>query len=308
MIKTLHKSVLLEETINNLVVNKSGVYFDGTAGFGGHSAKLLSKLDENGKLICSDKDIKAFTHTTTRFEDDKRVVVYNTSFTNLDILANLEFVDGYDGIMVDLGVSSYQFDDPNAGFTYREDAILDLRMNKKDGYPAYDQLNRLSEEDIARIIYEYGEEKKSRQIARFICERRKVKKIRMTSDLKEIVAKVTPEHMLNKALSRVFQALRIHVNNELEELKMFLSTSVDLLNSGGRIAVITFHSLEDRIVKEFFRYESTDCVCPPGTPICVCEKEQRLKLVNRKPIIASEKEVAENKRSRSAKLRVAEKV
>jgi 16S rRNA (cytosine1402-N4)-methyltransferase len=303
-----HKPVLLNETIEYLVTKETGKYFDGTIGFGGHSSKILEKSNNDSLLVGTDKDKAAFDYCKKLFENESRVRLYNTSFTNIDSISKIEFIEKYDGIFADLGVSSFQIDSKEAGFTFREDVPLDLRMNRKDGLSAAELLNEFDEREIARIIFEYGEEKKSRKIASKIIERRKKKRIQTTFELREIVSEIVPEFYLNKSLSRVFQALRIYINNELEDLKTFLEKSVGLLEKGGRIAVISFHSLEDRIVKEAFKYETLDCICPPESPVCVCDKERRLKILTKKPVIASEEEIKTNRRSRSAKLRVAERV
>jgi len=303
-----HKPVLLNETIEYLVTKETGKYFDGTIGFGGHSSKILEKSNNDSLLVGTDKDKAAFDYCKKLFENESRVRLYNTSFTNIDSISKIEFIEKYDGIFADLGVSSFQIDSKEAGFTFREDVPLDLRMNRKDGLSAAELLNEFDEKEIARIIFEYGEEKKSRKIASKIIERRKKKRIQTTFELREIVSEIVPEFYLNKSLSRVFQALRIYINNELEDLKTFLEKSVGLLEKGGRIAVISFHSLEDRIVKEAFKYETLDCICPPESPVCVCDKERRLKILTKKPVIASEEEIKTNRRSRSAKLRVAERV
>ncbi len=303
-----HVPVLLKESVDLLVLNKNGNYFDGTVGFGGHSKEILKKLDKDGKLASTDKDFEAFSFCKEHFKDDKRFSVYNTSFSNIDTISKIEFIEKFDGIFVDLGVSSYQLDNVQSGFTFREDAPLDLRMNKSEGIPASKVLNDFTQEEIANIIYKYGEEKKSRYIAKKIVEYREVKKFETTFQLKEIVEKLVPPNFLNKSLSRIFQALRIYVNNELDELKIFLDKSIDLLNKNGRIVVLTYHSLEDRIVKEKFKYESLKCVCPPGLPICVCGKQQTLKLINTKALVPKEIEIERNRRSRSAKLRAAERI
>ncbi len=303
-----HKPVLLKESIEFLIRDGHGIYFDGTIGFGGHSEKFLEMSDASSRLIGVDKDKSAFDYCKKLFENDSRVRLYNTSFSNIDLISKIEFIESFDVIFADLGVSSFQLDSKEAGFTFREDVPLDLRMNREEGLSAAELLNEFNEKEIADIIFKYGEEKKSRKIASKIVERRKVSPIKSTYDLREIVAEITPEFYLNKSLSRVFQALRIYVNNELEDLKMFLEKSVPLLKQGGRIGIITFHSLEDRIVKEFFKYETLDCICPPESPVCVCDKQQRLKIITRKPVVAGENELKENRRARSAKLRVAERV
>ncbi|MEG8988795.1 16S rRNA (cytosine(1402)-N(4))-methyltransferase RsmH [Ignavibacteria bacterium 4148-Me] len=304
----LHTPVLLKESINLLITKNDGVYFEGTAGFGGHTEAILKNLNQRGKLIATDKDENAFKYCKEKFQSDKRFSIYNTTFSNIDIISKIEFIEKFDGIFVDLGVSSYQLDNSEAGFTFREDSPLDLRMNKNEGITAADVLNNLSEKEIADILFKFGEEKKSRLIAKRIVEARTKRKFETTFQLKEIIEKIVPPNYLLKSLSRVFQALRIYVNNELEELKLFLDKSINLLNKNGRIVVLTYHSLEDRIVKEKFKYETLKCVCPAGTPVCICGKEQRLKLVNSKPIVPSEDEIKKNKRARSAKLRAAERI
>ncbi len=291
-----------------LIKNKSGQYFDGTVGFGGHSFEILKNINQNAVLIGTDKDKDAFDFTNNRFSSDSRFFIYNTSFINIDIISKLESVAAFDGILVDLGVSSFQLDDVNSGFTYREDSILDLRMNKSEGQPAFVHLNSLSEEELSRIFFEYGEEKFSRRIARNISEFRENNQIKTSFQLKEIIKSSVGIKNLNKSLSRVFQAIRIYVNNELEELKIFLGKAIEYLKPGGRIAVISFHSLEDRIVKEFIKYESLECICPPKVPVCTCGKIKRLNAVTKKPLIASDEEIRSNPRARSAKLRVAEKI
>ena len=303
-----HEPVLLTETLNFLITNKNGIYFDGTIGFGGHSEAILNILGNNATLIGTDKDKEAFNYTSEKFSGDKRAEVFNTGFTDIDAIARLNFIEGFDGIFADLGVSSFQLDNKSSGFTYREDAPLDMRMDKTKGKSAADILNSFDEENLANIIFEYGEERRSRVIARKIVEARKQKKISTTFELKEIIQNSAPQKHLNKTLSRVFQSLRIYVNNELEELKLFLDKSIDLINKGGRIVILTYHSLEDRIVKEFFKYESLSCICPPEMPICTCGKEASLKIITRKPVISGEEELNRNPRSRSAKLRAAEKL
>lgn len=303
-----HVPVLLKESIEYLVTKEDGCYFDGTVGFGGHSQEILNRLNIKGKLIATDKDQSAFEYCKNRFEPDTRFSIYHTSFTNINSISKIEFIEEFDGIFADLGVSSYQLDNADSGFTFREDTLLDLRMNKNEGLSAADVLNGFSQDEIANILFEYGEEKNSKLIAKKIIEARQKEKILRTSQLRNIVETITPQRYLTKSLSRIFQALRIYVNNELNDLKVFLDKSIPLLKTGGRIVLLSYHSLEDRIVKEKFKYETLTCVCPPGTPICICGKKQRLKLITHKPIIPSNEEIILNKRSRSAKLRVAERV
>jgi len=304
---SFHTPVLLEESIDYLVKKKDGIYFDGTAGFGGHSEKILEKINSSGKLIATDKDKNAFEFCREKFSNDKRFSIYRTGFTSIDSISKIEFIDGFDGILADLGVSSFQLDSVESGFTFREDAVLDLRMNTEEGITASDLLNKYSQAEIAKILFEYGEERNGKKIAQKIVEFRSQENFSRTFQLKKIIEQITPQRFHTKTLSRVFQALRIFVNNELDELRNFLDKSVDLLKPEGRIIILSYHSLEDRIVKEKFKYESLDCICPPGTPICICNKKQKLKRIT-KAITPSEFEIRNNKRSRSAKMRVAEKI
>jgi 16S rRNA (cytosine1402-N4)-methyltransferase len=303
-----HIPVLLEESLEFLITDADGKYFDGTMGFGGHSSAILNSVSDKSVLIGTDKDKMAFQYLKEKFGSDSRVKLYNTGFTNIDIISKIEFIDHYDGILVDLGVSSFQLDDPESGFTYREESVLDLRMDKESGVPASKILNEYPSEKLVEIFFKYGEEKNSKKIVRNIIEARKEMTIKTTKDLREIIEKIVPSRFLLKTLSRVFQALRIYVNNELDELKLFLEKSVELLNTNGRIVVISFHSLEDRIVKDFFKYENLTCVCPPEAPICICSKEKRLNILTKKPVIPKPGEIKINKRSRSAKLRAAQKI
>ncbi len=306
--KSHHVPVLLEKTIEYLVTNLSGAYFDGTIGFGGHSSKILSQLDDDAKLIGTDKDKIAFDYSTKKFDNDGRVVVFNTAFTNIDVISRLENIRGYDGIFADLGVSSFQLDDAESGFTFREDVPLDLRMDKTKGISAAEVVNTFDYAEIVKILFKYGEDPRSKFITKEIIAHREKEKIKTTGQLRKIVEKTVNQKVIKKSLSRVFQAFRIYVNDELEELKIFLQKSVDLLKPNGRIVILTYHSLEDRIVKEFFKYESLDCICPPDFPICVCDKKSNLKILTKKPLSPDKKELEINRRSRSAKLRAAEKI
>ncbi|MFH0735672.1 MAG: 16S rRNA (cytosine(1402)-N(4))-methyltransferase RsmH [bacterium] len=303
-----HVPVLLEESVDYIVNNINGNYFDATLGFGGHTELLLSKLGANAKVICTDKDIDAIKFCENKFKDDSRFRLYNANFTEIDTLCKIEFIDKFDGILADLGVSSYQLDNKEAGFTYREDTYLDLRMNKSVGISAADVLNSFTREEISKILFTYGEERKSNYIANLIVQEREITPIKTTKQLRDIVEKIVYKEKAASSLSRVFQALRIYVNNELEDLKSFLETAISLLKPGGRIAVISYHSLEDRIVKEVFKYASLSCICSPKIPICICDKKQTLKLITKKPVLPLDNEITKNRRSRSAKLRVAEKV
>jgi 16S rRNA (cytosine1402-N4)-methyltransferase len=308
MIKVHHTPVLLDESLDYFITDKAGIYFEGTLGFGGHTEEILNRLNDNAVLVSTDVDKTAFDHCKKLFDDEGRIRLYNFNFSLVDVIAKIESIEFFDGVFVDLGVSSFQIDNASAGFAYSTDAPLDMRMDKNLKLTAYDVINDFDEDKIAKIIYEYGEERNSRKIARQIVSARRIKKIETTGELKKLILEITSERYQIKTLSRVFQAIRIHVNNELEFLKQFLNNSLKVLKNGGRLVLISYHSLEDRIVKEFFKYEQLSCVCPKELPVCICEKEPRLKIINKKPILPSEAEVGLNRRARSAKLRVAEKI
>jgi 16S rRNA (cytosine1402-N4)-methyltransferase len=306
--KIHHTPVLLDESSNYLVTNKSGIYFDATFGFGGHTEAFLNVLNKDAAVVATDVDSNAFKFSKQKFSEDNRVRLYNFNFSEIDIVAKIESIGFFDGIFADLGVSSFQLDNPDSGFTYREEAKLDLRMDKSKAVSAADIVNSFSEDDLADIFFRFGEERNSRKISREICSVRSEFKIETTSQLVEIISEVTPVKNRNKTLSRIFQALRIYVNDELAVLQTFLDKSVGLLKRGGRMVVISYHSLEDRIVKETFKYETLDCICPKEFPICQCDKERRLKILTKKPILPSVSETTQNPRARSAKLRAAERV
>jgi 16S rRNA (cytosine1402-N4)-methyltransferase len=308
MMEQAHTPVLLNESIDYLVTKKSGVYFEGTLGFGGHTQKLLNSLSATGSVISTDVDLTAFNYCKKKFKEEERVKLYNFNFSLIDVIAKIESIEFFDGILADLGVSSFQLDNTAAGFSYKFSTELDLRLNKSLRKTAADFINQEAEAKIANVIFEYGEEKNSRKIARRISEARLNKKIETTEELKEIISSVTNPRYLTKTLSRVFQAIRIYVNDELNELSSFLDNSISVLKKGGRLVIISYHSLEDRIVKEFFRNESLSCVCPPEAPICTCEKVKRLNVLTKKPIKPSEAEIKSNKRAHSAKMRVAERI
>jgi len=308
MIKVHHTPVLLDESLDYLITDRAGAYFEGTLGFGGHTDEILNRLNENAVLVSTDVDKTAFDHCKKLFVDESRIRLYNFNFSLIDVIARIESIEFFDGVFVDLGVSSFQIDNASAGFTYSADAPLDMRMDKNLKLTAYDVINDFDEDIIAKIIYEYGEERNSRKIARQIVSARRIKKIETTGELKKLILEITSERYQVKTLSRVFQALRIHVNNELEFLKQFLNNALKVLNNSGRLVLISYHSLEDRIVKEFFKYEQLSCVCPKEVPVCICEKESRLKVITKKPIQPAEGELGLNRRARSAKLRVAEKI
>lgn len=304
----LHTPVLLKESVDYLITKKDGVYFEGTLGFGGHTQEILNRLSKKGSVVSTDVDQSAFDFCKEKFKTENRVKLYKFNFSLVDVIAKIESLEFFDGILADLGVSSFQLENAAAGFSYSIHSELDLRLDKSLRKTAADFINQETEEKIANVIFEFGEEKNSRKIARQISVARKNKKIESTDELKKIISSVTNPKYLTKTLSRVFQALRIYVNDELGILKSFLENSVPLLNIGGRLVVISYHSLEDRIVKEFFKYESLNCICPPDAPICTCGKVRRLKIITKKPIVPTESEIKSNNRSRSAKLRVAERV
>jgi len=303
-----HTPVLLKESVDYLVTKKDGIYFEGTLGFGGHTEEIFNRLSKKGSVVSTDVDLNAFNYCREKFKGEDRIKIYNFNFSLIDVIAKIESLEFFDGILADLGVSSFQLDNAAAGFSYSINSMLDLRLDKSLRKTAADFINHESEEKIANVIFEYGEEKNSRKIARQISEARKARRIEKTDELKKIISSVTNPKYLTKTLSRVFQALRIYVNDELGELKVFLQNSVPVLRKGSRLVVISYHSLEDRIVKDFFKYESLSCVCPPDSPICNCGKVKRLNIISKKPITPSDLEITQNKRARSAKLRVAERV
>lgn len=303
-----HKPVLLKESIDYLITKKDGVYFEGTLGFGGHTEEIFSSLSKKGNVVSTDVDLNAFNYCKEKFKGEDRIKLYNFNFSLIDVIAKIESLEFFDGILADLGVSSFQLDNAAAGFSYSINSELDLRLDKNLRKTAADFINQETEEKIANVIFEFGEEKNSRKIARQISEARRIKRIETTDELKKIIASVTNPKYLTKTLSRVFQALRIYVNDELGALTAFLNNSLPVLRKGGRLVVISYHSLEDRIVKDFFKYESLSCVCPPDSPICTCGKVKRLNVITKKPIVPSELEIRNNKRARSAKLRVAERI
>ena len=307
----LHKPVMLNEGIDMLNIVPSGIYVDGTLGGAGHSLEIVKRLD-SGKLIAFDQDIEAIENAKIKlkaFED--KVILIHDNFRN--IKKSLEDIDIFriNGLLLDLGVSSYQLDSPERGFSYRYDAPLDMRMNQSSQISAKYIVNTYSEEDLKRIIRDYGEEKWASRIAQFIVEERMKKPIDTTGELVQIIKAAIPKKAREEdqhPAKRTFQAIRIETNHELDVIYDVLESAVELLLPGGVISVITFHSLEDRIVKNFFRDESTGCICPPEIPVCVCNHQARLRLAHRKPLVPSEEELRENPRSRSAKVRGAIKL
>ena len=303
-----HKSVLLDECIEGLNIKADGIYLDGTMGGAGHSKEIVKKLSEKGLLIGVDRDQEAICVAKERLAEFPNVKFVHDNHDNIkEILEDLQ-IDGVDGILLDLGVSSYQLDERNRGFSYLGDNELDMRMDKTQSLTAKEVVNTYDEERLANIIYEYGEERFSRQIAKRICERRKEKEIETTAELVSIIESVIPRKKQDgHPAKRTFQAIRIEVNDEIRPLYNTVLNSIDSLKSGGRLCIITFHSLEDRAVKNAYIDAAGKCICPPGLPYCSCGMKSEGKIITRKPILPTEEEMEENSRSKSAKLRIFEK-
>lgn len=304
-----HIPVLYYETLDNLVLNEDGVYIDCTLGGGSHSEGILSRLSEKGLLISIDQDINAIEFSKKRLEKYKdRWKVFQGNFENIDTITYMAGFDKVDGILMDIGVSSTQLDDPERGFSYRYDTKLDMRMNTESKISAYEVINNYSEEELMKILFEYGEERHARKIVKFICENRKEKAIETTFELVQIIKRAYPGRAAKHPAKKTFQAIRIKVNRELEVLKTAIDKATKLLKSGGRLSIITFHSLEDRIVKNEFRDLATICKCPKDIPICMCDMKEEYRLVTKKPIIPLENELEKNNRAHSSKLRIIERV
>lgn len=305
-----HISVLKEESILGLNINPNGIYIDCTTGGGGHSLEIAKRLDK-GRLICFDKDTDALTFAKDRLKDyADKITFINDNFANFDEHLESLGIEKVDGILADLGVSSYQIDTAERGFSFMHDARLDMRMNKEQTLDAEYIVNNYSEQDLARIMFSYGEEKNSRQIARKIVKIRETKPIKTTFELRDIVVSSYPPKFQGKPslCNKVFQAFRIEVNNELKDLENSVEKMLQKLNKFGRLCIITFHPLEDRIVKQAFKLHSTNCICPPKIPMCVCGHKADIILITRHPIVPTDNELLSNSRSGSAKLRIAEKI
>lgn len=307
-----HRPVLLNECIEGLAIRPDGIYVDGTAGGAGHSSAIAAKLSSKGRLIALDQDetaVKVATERLSVFGDRARVV--RSNFRELDNVCRMLGVEEINGLLLDLGVSSYQLDTAERGFSYQADAPLDMRMDIRNPLSAEDVVNRYPEEALRRILWEYGEERFSSRIASAIVRARESAPIRTTGELVRIIKSAIPAAAReggHHPAKRSFQAIRIEVNGELDVIEPAIRSAAALLSKGGRIAIITFHSLEDRIVKQTFASLASGCTCPPDFPVCVCGKKPTLKIINHKPITASDEELENNPRSRSAKLRVAEKL
>lgn len=307
-----HETVLLNETVDNLNIDPKGIYVDGTLGGGGHSELICSKLDEEGLLIGIDQDEVAIKYAKERLEKfPNRLMFVNNNFSNIkEVLSELN-IDKINGIIMDLGVSSYQLDTKERGFSYMQDAELDMRMDRSKSLTAKEVVNTYSEKELLKIIKLYGEEKWAARVAKFIVQERAEAEITTTGQLVEIIKKAIPARARRDGphpAKRTFQAIRIEVNNELGILEETVKDVSEVLKTGGRICIITFHSLEDRIIKNVYKELAAGCICPRELPICQCDNEPTFKIITRKPMYPSDIEIADNPRSRSAKLRVAEKI
>ncbi len=307
-----HYSVLLNECIEALNIKPDGIYVDGTTGMGGHSEKIAEKLCDSGRLICLDRDDYALETASKRLAEYKgRVTLFKSNFADMRHALNALGIEKVDGVLLDLGVSSPQLDDPERGFSYMNDAPLDMRMDRSSSLDAGIIVNCYSYEQLKHILYDYGEEKFAPKIAAAIVKRREIKKIETTVELSDIIRSAMPASALREKqhpAKRSFQAIRIAVNEELMAVEEIMNSLPDILKIGGRAAIISFHSLEDRIVKTGILVHENGCTCPRDFPVCVCGFKQTLKCIGKKPILPSEKELSENPRSRSAKLRICERV
>ena len=308
----VHKSIMLEEVIESLAIKPNGIYVDGTLGGAGHSSEIVKRLGEDGRLIGIDQDGEAIEAATKRLKPYKdKVTIVRSNYAQMkEVLRDLG-IHKVDGILLDLGVSSYQLDNAERGFTYREDVPLDMRMDQRQTKTARDIVNDYTETELFHMIRDYGEDKFARNIAKHIVAAREKKPIETTGELNDIIRAAIPAKVRAKGghpSKKTYQAIRIELNHELDVLKNTLGQMIDLLNDHGRICVITFHSLEDRIVKNIFNTSEKPCTCPPSFPVCVCGKKSKGKVISRKPILPSEEELTVNSRSKSAKLRVFERI
>lgn len=306
-----HKSVLLNETIEGLNIKSDGIYVDGTLGGGGHAYEVCRRLGEKGSIIGIDQDEAAIEAASVRLKDfGEKVTIIRSNYCDMKSKLHELGIDKVDGIVLDLGVSSYQLDTAERGFSYREDAPLDMRMDRRQKMTARDIVNDYSEMDLYRVIRDYGEDKFAKNIAKHIVAARGINPIETTGQLTEIIRASIPMKYQKKSghpAKRTFQAIRIELNRELDVLKNSLDDMIEILNPGGRLCIITFHSLEDRIVKSAFKKNENPCTCPPDFPVCVCGKVSKGCVVTRKPILPSEEELEYNSRSKSAKLRIFER-
>ena len=307
-----HTPIMLKEVIEGLDIKKDGIYVDCTIGGAGHSLEIVKRL-KNGKLYGFDRDSEAIETSRERLKDyADKVVLTKMNYKDAPSFLKENGIEKIDGVLIDLGISSYQIDEGKRGFSFLHNGRLDMRMGQdEDTLTAFDIVNFYSEEKLIDVFYKYGEEEFAKVIAKNIVKKRQEKQIETTFELRDIIEESLPKKVIYSrggASKKVFQAIRIEVNGELVGLDKCLEDFIDMLNVGGRMAVLTFHSLEDRIVKNVFKLESIDCICPPKTPICICHHKAKVKLVNRKPVMASEQEQKENSRSTSAKLRIVERI
>ena len=306
----VHKSVLLNETIDGLNIQPDGIYVDGTLGGGGHAYEVCRRLGDKGSIVGIDQDAAAIEAASARLKDfGEKVTIVRSNYCDMKSKLHELGIDKVDGIVLDLGVSSYQLDTAERGFSYREDAPLDMRMDTRQKMTARDIVNDYTEADLYRVIRDYGEDKFAKNIAKHIVQARAMKPVETTAELSEIIRASIPMKFQKKSghpAKRTFQAIRIELNRELDVLRDSLDDMIDLLNPGGRLCIITFHSLEDRIVKSAFRKNENPCTCPPDFPVCVCGKKSKGSIITKKPILPSEEELEYNSRSKSAKLRIFE--
>lgn len=306
-----HKSVLLKETIEGLKIKPDGIYVDGTLGGGGHSYEIARRLDKGGKLVGIDRDedaLRAASERLSEFSD--RVKLIRGNYEDTVSILHDQGIFGADGILLDLGVSSYQFDEAERGFSYKKEAPLDMRMDRREKRTAADIINGYTESELYRIIRDYGEDRFAKNIAKHIVNERQKKPIETTTELAEIIKHAIPARVREGGghpAKKTFQAIRIELNRELDILSGSIEGLIDILNPGGRIAIITFHSLEDKIVKSAFKKAENPCTCPPDFPVCVCGKKSKGRVLTRKPIVSGDEELSENNRAHSAKLRIFEK-
>ena len=307
-----HRSVLLEETVNGLNIKPDGIYVDGTLGGGGHAYEVCVRLNDKGSIVGIDQDEAAIEAASIRLKDfGEKVTIVRSNYCDMKSRLHELGIDKVDGIMLDLGVSSYQLDTPERGFSYREDAALDMRMDRRQAMTARDIVNDYSEMELYRVIRDYGEDKFAKNIARHIVLEREKSSIETTGELTEIIKHAIPMKYQKKSghpAKRTFQAIRIELNRELEVLRDSLDDMIEILNPGGRLCIITFHSLEDRIVKSAFKKNENPCTCPSHFPVCVCGNVSKGRIITKKPILPSVEEQESNSRSKSAKLRIFERV
>jgi len=306
-----HKSIMVEEVIEGLIIKEDGIYVDGTLGGGGHSFEIVKRLNE-GRLIGIDQDMNAIKGAKERLKGYKdKITIVHDNYLNIEEILNKLNIEKVDGILLDLGVSSHQLDEGERGFSFHQDAPLDMRMNREEDFTAWNVVNEYDDKKLEKILWDYGEEKWASRIAKFIVEERKIKTIDTTMELVTVIKKAIPKGARNDGqhpARKTFQGIRVEVNKELEIIKEVLPKMARLLKRGGRICIIDFHSLEDRIVKNVFKELNKECICPPDFPICICDKKKEINIITKKPIIPRKEELENNPRSRSAKLRIAEKV